>query len=82
MMFCWFINVYEKQSSKVQKVVTLISIFVFFSSTTYKKSNEQKNIIDDHVSCYEGVTPFKHSWNIWMKWFELQKDPWFSVSIM
>jgi len=30
---------------------------VFFSSTTYKKSNEQKKFIDDHVSCYEGVTP-------------------------
>jgi hypothetical protein len=49
MMFCWFINVYEKQSSKVQKVVTLISISTFFSSTTYKKSNEQNVFIDDLV---------------------------------
>ncbi len=49
MMFCWFINVYEKQSSKVQKVVTLISISTFFNRITYKKSNEQNVFIDDLV---------------------------------
>jgi hypothetical protein len=30
-------------------VIILISIFAFFSSTTYKKSNEQNVFIDDLV---------------------------------
>jgi len=35
-------NDYEKQSSKIWKVITLRSISIFFSSTTtYKKSNEE-----------------------------------------
>jgi hypothetical protein len=35
-------NAYEKQSFKVWKVITLGSIFVFFSSSiTYKKLDEE-----------------------------------------
>ncbi len=69
-MFCWFINVYEKQSSKFQKVVTLISIFAFFNNTTYKKSNEQKKFIDDLVLVVlKGLFPLNivetYGWSDW-----------------
>jgi len=44
-------NISQKQSSKVQKVITLRFVFAFFNSnTTYKKlDEEQKFVIDDLV---------------------------------
>jgi hypothetical protein len=67
-----------KQNSKVQKVITVGSIFAFFNSTTtYWKSNEkQKAFIDDLVLVVvKGLLPLNTIENLSMRWFGLQTNP-------
>ncbi len=56
--------------NKVQKVITLRSIFAFFNNTTtYQKSNEkQKAFIDDLVLVVvKGLLPLNMIENLWMR---------------
>jgi hypothetical protein len=67
-------NAYEKQSSKVRRVVTP----TFFNNImTFNKSNEEfKKFIDDLVPVVvKGLFPLNTVENIWMKQFGLRRDP-------